>query len=139
MDIQSITKDGEIIGGYTTADPRSSYGQPVFRMEQLPGVGDGIMIHYPDGEEVDAVVIGLEVGEDDEGWIMLDHVGEGTTCINTIFGRETGLVTDEGDPAYPPEDATGTHAEWIAEMLDDDRLRAADAIHIGAGLGGYLL
>jgi hypothetical protein len=152
--MKKITIGEKIIAGYTTEDPRSHYGQPVFRCEEMPEIGDRITIWFDDPgcTQEQAEVIWID---SDEAWIMVsnpDSPGSNVLglCIDagywgrpTLDGvpyedletliRDSKTLNESDDYELPsvPEEITRD----ITEAVATGRVRCEGTINLGDSLG----
>lgn len=95
MNIQ-ITRGEEILAHHTTDHPRSSYGQPVWSIEESePDSGAALWTESDSGQDVELSIICVL-----DGWLVCQQkindafIGiiwsDGSYYANTIINRETG-------------------------------------------------
>ena len=126
--VLSITLvDGRQIAGLTCADSRSSYGQPVFRIEyDVVDIGEKFLLTLEGQEALPAMVVW-----EDEGWLI--YQPDGAHPCGAIH-KESGLVSGLSIDEIPVEDlcqemdTDGDMAAWISDLVKERRMRADETV-----------
>ena len=143
-----VTLEGELIAGLTTDDPRSHYGQPVFRAERMPDVGERLKILF----ELDvAEEVRVIWTDPDSGWILTynpDSWGSTILAVHPDAGHWGRLEFEGGayEDVFNLAEAMGITDpaeeqafEVIFKAVEDERICAEGTIHLpGRVLGGFL-